>query len=233
MTPTRTETLALTDGTQLRLTVAEPDHVIRGGLVVLHEARGVTDRVRRLAAMLAEDGWLTVVPHLYHRDGTDEFHDHHPDEHVDHQVRRLSGEAILADSDASFVWLTDRDVPADRQGVIGFDIGGTAALVVAASRSIGAAVSVGGRGILEPLSASLPPLVEIAHELACPWLGLYGDDDEIEPGEVDKLREVADGAEVVTDVVRFPGGEHRFDRDPDLAEEARRRACNWFDLHLR
>ena len=62
---------------------------------------------------------------------------------------------------------------------------------------------------------------------------VHGDDDEIEPGEVDKLREVADGAEVVSDVVRFPDDEHRFDRDPDLAEEARRRACNWFDLHLR
>ena len=52
-------------------------------------------------------------------------------------------------------------------------------------------------------------------------------------GYMDKLREVADGAEVVSDVVRFPDDEHRFDRDPDLAEEARRRACNWFDLHLR
>ena len=60
MTQTRTETLALTDGTELRLTVAEPENVVRGGLVVLHEARGVTDRVRRLTSSLAEEGWLVL-----------------------------------------------------------------------------------------------------------------------------------------------------------------------------
>ena len=69
------ETLALTDGSALPLTVAEPDHVVRGGLVVLHEARGVTDRVRSLMRSLAEDGWLTAAPHLYHRDGVEGFDD--------------------------------------------------------------------------------------------------------------------------------------------------------------
>ena len=81
----------------------------------------------------------------------------------------------------------------------GIMVGGTAALVVAASRTLGAAVSVGGGGILEPLSAALPPLVEIAGELSCPWLGLYGDDEGVEAEEVDKLREVAETASGVTE----------------------------------
>ncbi|SFT03513.1 dienelactone hydrolase family protein [Saccharopolyspora flava] len=228
MIRTRTETIALTDGTALRLTVAEPDNVVRGGLVFLHEARGITERVRKLCGALAEEGWLTVAPHLYHRDGTDELA---AGQNEHEQVQRLSGDSILADTDAAFLWLSDQGVPADRQGIMGFDIGGSAALVVAASRSLGAAVSVGGTGILDPLSAKLPPLVEVAGELACPWLGLYGDD--VETGEVDKLREVTDAAEVVTDVVRYPGAGHRFDVDPDAADEAWRRARNWFDLHLR
>ncbi|MFC7342396.1 dienelactone hydrolase family protein [Saccharopolyspora griseoalba] len=228
MTRTRTETIALTDGTGLRLTVAEPDNVVRGGLVFLHEARGVTARVRAIATALAEEGWLTAVPHLYHRDGTDEIA---ASRHEGELLGRLSGESLLADSDATFLWLSDRGVPADRQGVIGFDVGGSAALVVAASRALGAAVSVGGSGILDPLSAELPPLVDVAGELACPWLGLYGHD--VEAGEVDKLREVTDAAEVATDVVRFPDAGHRFDLDVDAAREAWQRARNWFDLHLR
>lgn len=122
MTQTRTETLALTDGTELRLTVAEPDNVVRGGLVVLHEARGVTDRVRHLVSSLAEEGWLTVAPHLYHRDGTDELDEQHTAEHVIDQVQRLSGESILADTDAAFVWLADQGVHPDHLGVVGFDI---------------------------------------------------------------------------------------------------------------
>ncbi|TDD08083.1 carboxymethylenebutenolidase [Saccharopolyspora terrae] len=228
MIQTRTETIALTDGTGLRLTVAEPDNVVRGGLVFLHEARGITERVRKLCSLLAQEGWLTVAPHLYHRDGTDELAE---DQSEQEQVRKLSGESILADSDAAFLWLSDQGVPVDRQGIVGFDIGGSAALVVASNRSLGAAVSVGGSGILEPLSAELPPLVDVAGELACPWLGLYGDD--VEAGEVDKLREITDAAEVVTDVVRYPGAGHRFDLDADAAAEALRRARNWFDLHLR
>ncbi len=228
--------IALTDGTRLRLTVAEPDNVVRGGLVVLHEARGVTERIRLLVSALAEEGWLTVAPNLYHRgsadgDGADEVDG---DDQVFDQVQRLSGESVLADTDAAFVWLSDHGVSADLQGVIGFDIGGTAALVVAAGRRIGAAVTVGGAGIVTPLSEALPPLVDIAGDLSCPWLGLYGERDTwIPAAEVDKLREVADSAEVATDVVRYPQADHRFDTDPEAATEAWRRARNWFDLHLR
>ena len=86
-------------------------------------------------------------------------------------------------TDATFVWLGRHGISSDRMGVIGFDTGGTVAFVVAASRALGAAVSVGGGGILSPLSEGLPSLVDIADELACPWLGLYGDADEAIPVE--------------------------------------------------
>ncbi|GAA1331091.1 dienelactone hydrolase family protein [Saccharothrix algeriensis] len=227
MTPTRTETLSLTDGRTLRLTVAEPENSVRGGLVVLHEARGVTDAVRGLVSGLAAEGWLTVAPHLYH--GAE-------DEPADAAERAsgLAGESVLADTDVAFVWLGERGVSADRLGVIGFDLGGSVAMVVAGSRSIGAAVTVGGGGILEPLSDGLPSLVEVAEELACPWLGLYGDDDaEIPSSHVAKLRDAAAAAPVATDVVRFERTDHRFDARPDAGAEAWQRTLNWFDSHLR
>ncbi len=226
----RTETLALTDGNRLRVTVAEPDGVVRGGIVVLHEARGVTDRVRQLVSYLAEEGWLVVAPHLYHRDGGDEVLADSA-EAVHAQVRQLSGEAVLDDTDASFLWLTERSVRTDQLGIIGFDVGGTAAAVVAANRRLGAAVSVGGSGIHEQLSATLPSLVEVVEELSCPWLGLYGSEDP--RADVDKLAEVADNAPVVTDVVHFSGVGHRFDHDPNAATDAWRRVRSWFDMHLR
>ena len=81
------------------------------------------------------------------------------------QVARLSGDTVLADYDAAFAWLARRGVDADRVGVVGFDTGGTVALVVAASRSLGAAVSVSGAGIREPLSPGLPALLEVAPAL--------------------------------------------------------------------
>ena len=67
MDDTRTETVPLIDGSALRLTVAEPVGPPRGGIVVLHEARGMTDAVRSMVVGLAAAGWLPVAPPLYHR----------------------------------------------------------------------------------------------------------------------------------------------------------------------
>src|SRR5712664_59517 len=228
MTETRTEVIELDDGRSVRLTVAEPDRPVRGGLVVLHEARGVTDVVRGLAASLADEGWLAVAPHLYGAQNADEVAD------VDSELKRLSGDSVLADTDAAAVWLAERGVAADRTGVIGFDLGGAVAMVVASSRTVGAAVSVAGVGILAPLSDGLPALVDVAGELTCPWLGIYGDEDAAIPvAEVEKLRDAAATAEVATDVVRFAGTDNRFDTDQQAGAEAWHRTLNWFDLHLR
>jgi carboxymethylenebutenolidase len=234
MTHIRTETVPLVDGSELRLTVAEPDGAVRGGIVVLHEARGVTESVRGLVSGIAGDGWLVVAPHLYHRDGADELDIEHSDAQVREQVERLDGEEVLADTDTAFGWLADRDLTADRMGVVGFDLGGAVALLVAAKRTLGAAVTVAGGGISKPLSDGLPSLLDAAGGLTCPWLGIYGEPaDGTEDPEIDRLREAAAGARVATDLVTYPRSGYRFDDDPDAAADAWQRMLNWFGSHLR
>src|SRR3954451_20966786 len=109
MTEVRTEAIPLVDGSTLRLTVAAPVSSIRGGIVVLQEARGVTDAVRGLVHGLAGDGWLVVAPHLYHRDGADEL-DGSDEEDVQQHVDRLDSEQVMADCDTAFGWLADPDI---------------------------------------------------------------------------------------------------------------------------
>jgi carboxymethylenebutenolidase len=233
MTDVRTETIPLDDGSQLRLTVAEPDGPARGGIVVLHESRGVTDGVRWLVHSLAAEGFQTVAPHLYHRDGADEL-DGSSDQQVRDQVNRLTGESVMADTDTAFGWLADRGVSPDRMGVMGFDLGGSVALVVAAQRSLGAAVTVAGNHIADPLSADLPSPLEAAPELTCPWLGLFGErSTDPSVGDVEKLRNAAASAESASDVVIYPEVDHRFDADHESAADAWQRALNWFDSNLR
>lgn len=232
MTEIRTETVPLVDGSALRLTVAEPVSSIRGGIVVLHEARGVTDAVRGLVGGLAGDGWLVVAPHLYHRDGADELDG--DDGQVQEQVDRLDGEQVMADTDTAFGWLAQHDIGADRMGVIGFDLGGSVALLVAANRTLGAAVTVAGDRVGAAPSAALTSLVDAAKGLTCPWLGIYGESaaGEIDP-EIDRLRAAASSSDVATDVVVYPRRENRFDDDPDTAADAWQRTLNWFGSHLR
>ncbi|WP_214402879.1 dienelactone hydrolase family protein [Pseudonocardia lacus] len=232
MTEIRTEAVPLVDGSVLRLTIAEPVSSIRGGIVVLHEARGVTDTVRGLVSGLAGDGWLAVAPHLYHRDGADEL-DGATDAHVREHVDRLDGQQVLADTDTAFGWLADHDVTADRMGVIGFDLGGSVAVMIAAERTLGAAVTVGGGGVHTP-AGRLDSLIEVASGLTCPWLGLYGEPDgTTEEGDIDRLRKAAQASEVATQVVVYPRTGHRFDDDPAHADDAWQRTLNWFDSHLR
>lgn len=222
MSEIRTETVPLVDGSALRLTVAEPDASVRGGIVVLHDARGVTDAMRGLVASFAGDGWLAVAPHLYHRDAADEV----DEEHAQEQVGRLDRDQVVADTDTAFGWLADRDVKSDRMGVVGFDFGGSVALYVAATRTLGAAVTVAN----EVPSENLTEAVSAEQGLTCPWLGIFGTDDP----ELDRLRAAASSSEVVTDVVVYPSdGGHRFDDDPENAAEAWQRTLNWFDSHLR
>jgi len=233
MTEHRTELIPLEDGSVLRLTVVEPQSSVRGGIVVVHEARGVTDAVRALAAGLAAEGWLAVVPHLYHRDGADQVHADGESAQVKDQVQRLSADSVLADTDAAFRWLAGRAVSGDRMGVVGFGLGGSVALIVAARRDLGAAVSVAAVGVLSPLSDTLPPLVEAAPGLRCPWLGIFGRDGQAPDGEVEKLRDAAAAANVATDLVHLPGSGHRFDADQSAAVGAWTRTLTWFDSQMR
>lgn len=226
----RTVAVPLTDGGELRLTVAEPDGPVRGGIVVLQEARGVTDSVRLLVTGLASDGWLAVAPHLYHRDGADDL-GNGTDAEVADQVGRLDSQQVMDDCDTAFGWLADNEVPADRMGVLGFDLGGTAALLVAANRRLGAAVTVAGEGIEKSPSPSVPALVEAAPELTCPWLGIYS--EAADSASIDKLRSAAERSGVATDVVVYPSTGYRFDDDPESAAEAWARVLNWFGSHLR
>jgi carboxymethylenebutenolidase len=232
MTEIRTETVPLVDGSALRLTVAEPVSAIRGGIVVLHEARGVTDSVRGIVHGLAADGWLAVAPHLYHRDGTDELDG--ADEEVQQQVDRLEGEQVMADTDTAFGWLAEHGITPDLMGVIGFDLGGSVALLVAAKRTLGAAVTVAGEGVAATPGTGLPSLIDAAPGLTCPWLGIYGETASGGPDpEVARLRDAAASSQVATEVIVYPRRGHRFDDDPEVAADAWQRTLNWFDSHLR
>jgi carboxymethylenebutenolidase len=231
MTKIRTVAVPLPDGTEPRFAVAEPDRAVRGGVVVLHEARGVTETIHSLVEGLADEGWLTLAPYLYHRtDPADQL----TDGTVGAALDRLTGESALADFDGALAWLAERGIAQDLVGVVGFDLGATVACFVATERSLGAVVSVAPVGITTPVSERLPALVDIADRLRCPWLALHGERDEVDSAaDVRKLREVAARAKVANDVVGYPDADHRFDTAPEAAAEAWQRTLNWLDAHLR
>lgn len=220
-------------GVKVPLTAVEPEGQPRGGIVVLHEAREIPESLRDLLRALAEEGWLAVAPNLFHRGHGDD--------------KEVFGDDLFADFDATSDWLVQRGVYPDCIGVIGFDDAGTAALIVATSRPVGAAVSVAAAGIVEPLNADALALVEAAPRLQAPWLGLYGEDDpHTPPDHIEALRDAATQASVATNIVSYSGLAHRADHprelpgstdhsDPAAAAlvDAQTRIFDWFDSFMR
>lgn len=211
-------------GASVPITVIEPDGYARGGIVLLHEAREFTGTLLEFMRALAGEGWLVVAPNLFHR--------------ATASSAGVFGEELFEDFDACFDWLTQHGVFPDCIGALGFDTAGTAALLVATNRPIGAAVSVAAPGITTPLTDQAEALVAAVPRLQAPWLGLFGAEPSTPAEDIDRLRDAGAEASVASLVVTYPGLLHRADNpgDDDDSEElidSRTRIFDWFDSHLR
>ena len=110
------------------MTAVQPEARARGGIVVLHESREFGRGLLALLQALADEGWIAVAPHLFHRDD---------------DAEEVFGDNLFADFDAAVAWLLARGVFPDTVGVLGFDDAGTAAFLVATGRSVAAAAMSG------------------------------------------------------------------------------------------
>ena len=153
-------------------------------------------------------------------------------------MQALTAGGVLADVDTALDHLAAAGIPLGRAGIVGFCMGGTVALVTAARRDVGAAVSFYGGGVTEG-RFGFGPLVEEATRLRAPWLGLYGDLDERIPVEgVERLRAAAASSGQETELIRYPEAGHGFHCDqrdsyePKSAQDAWARTLAWFDQYL-
>lgn len=219
------------------LSIHEPTGEPKGGVIVVQEAFGVNDHIEDIGRRLADVGWLAVAPHLFHRSGDpklgyDDFSLVMP------HMKALSADGILADIDSALEHLAKVGIGSRRTGVIGFCMGGNIALVTAARRDVGAAVTFYGGGVAEG-RFGFRPLIEEAAELRAPWLGLFGDLDQgIPVADVERLRVAAASSGQPTEIVRYPDAGHGFncDRRPSYHEasatDAWARALTWLDHYL-
>ena len=222
---------------QTPLSIHEPDGPARGGIVVIQEAFGVNDHIEDVARRFAAEGWLAVAPHLFHRSGDPKLGYGDMSTVMPH-MQKLTADGVMADVDAALDHLTGAGIPLRKIGIVGFCMGGTVALVAAARRDLGAAVTFYGGGVTEG-RFGFGPLVEEATRLRAPWLGLYGDLDQGIPVDgVEQLRAAAASSGQETELVRYPEAGHGFHCDqrdsyePKSAQDAWARTLAWFDDHL-
>ncbi len=219
------------------LSIYEPVGDPKGGIVVVQEAFGVNDHIEDVARRCADEGWLAVAPHLFHRSGDPKIGYEDIAEVMPHMTK-VTADGVLEDIDAALGRVAEGGINRDQTGVVGFCMGGTVALITAVQRDVGAAVSFYGGGLAKG-RFGFGPLIEEAVRLRAPWLGLYGDLDQgIPVDDVELLRTAAASSGQDTEIVRYPDAAHGFHCDqrpsyePASAQDAWLRTLGWFDQYL-
>jgi carboxymethylenebutenolidase len=224
-------------GATMGLYDAEPKGAARGAIVVLQEAFGVNDHIEDICRRFAAEGYRAVAPHLFHRTG-DPVLDYEDMQAVVGQIMKLRADNMNADVDATLNYLGGKGFKVGQVGIIGFCMGGSVSFSSAVRHPFGAAVSFYGGGIGEG-RFGIPPLVELAPKLQCPWIGFFGDQDQtIRVDQVEALRIAVAKAPVPTEIVRYADADHGFHCDArdsyhePSAKDAWKRTLGWFETHL-
>ena len=197
-------------------------------VVIIQEWWGLNDHIEDIARRFAQEGYVALAPDLYHGAVADE-----PDD-----ARRLVmdlqiPEAAKEMSGAAAYLVGRADVEPKKVGAIGFCLGGSLALLLAAtSPDIGAVASFsGGR----------PMGTDELRSIAAPVLAVFGEQDEgIPPERHAALDSALSEIGLPHAIYVYPGAPHAFFNDsrahsyrPEAAKDAWARTLAWFDKYLR
>lgn len=171
------------------------------GMVLVHEAFGLDDVMRRAADRVAEMGFVVLAPDLFSRGRRPvclarTF-----------SALRTGGGQAFDDLEAARAALLADDACAGSVGVIGFCMGGSFALILAGRAGWDAAAV--NYGMLPDDPAVL--------EGACPVVASYGGRDRSLRGAAARLERALEARGVPHDVKEYPAAGHSFLNDEDTA----------------
>jgi carboxymethylenebutenolidase len=196
-------------------------------IVVVHEWWGLNDQIRAVARRLSGQGYVAIVPDLYHgKVASDPMKAHE-------LMRGLDEAEALGTLEAAAAWVRAQPrVAKSRVGTIGFCMGGGLAQHLALQDSgVAAAVMFYGSPETDPEKLAQLKGALQAH---------FGVEDEgIPMKRVDEFRAAFEKAGKSAEIYTYPGAGHAFMHDglpsfrPDAARQAWARTLAFLQKHLR
>jgi carboxymethylenebutenolidase len=195
-----------------------------GGVLVIHENRGLTEHIRNVAGRFAASGWSALALDLLSEEGgTGAF----PGEaEVSAALATIPPERFDADMKAAVTELSRR-VGRKPLAAIGFCFGGGMIWRLLASREPRLSAAA-------PFYGPLPTGASFKGNKAA-VLGVYGGLDTRVNATGDAARVALEAARLEHEILTFTEADHAFFNDtgarfnPKAAEEAWRRVVGWFD----
>ena len=199
----------------------------RGGVLVIHENRGLTDSIRGIAGRLAASGYSALAIDLLSAEGgTKSFADEFE---AMAALGSVAPSRFVADMKAGVTELRRR-VPGKKVAAIGFCFGGGMTWLLLASKEPRLAAAV-------PFYGPFPDAGSLTGSKAA-VLGVYAELDARVNASRPAARAALRAAGLKHAIVTYPGVDHAFfnptsaRHDPTAAAAAYRRMLSWFDTYL-
>jgi len=200
----------------------------RGGVLVVHENRGLTDHIRSVAGRLAASGYSALAVELLSEEGgTGSF----PDEGaVTAALNGVPDSRFVADMKAALDEI-GRRTPGARLGAVGFCFGGGMVWTLLASGEPRLAAAA-------PFYGPLPDGADFAGSRNAAVLGVYAEQDARVNATRDAATRALESAGLTHEIVTYPDAGHAFFNDtgarysPAAATAAYQKLLGWFGDHL-
>lgn len=209
---TATVQLNTSDG-KMDAYVAQPkENGPHPGIVVIQEAFGVNDHIKKVTDRLAAEGYVAIAPDIFHREA-ERIIPYSEMPKAIATLQRVVDSKAMEDVGAAIAHLKSQSsVKANSIGVIGFCMGGRLAYLTAAhhANDIKAAVPYYGGGI----PAGNPSPLSRTGEIKCPMYLFFGAKDQLIPMDhVSQINNELTSKKVPFQMKIYPEAGHGFNCD--------------------